>query len=62
MADQLRLRPDDFRPLDLQDETLAELRLPVGRRGDLVVDQTRRISRMRYRLNTIHRTSSASST
>jgi transposase len=54
IADQLRLRPDDFRPVSLQDDTLAELRLLVSRRGDLVTDQTRRISRMRYLLNTIH--------
>ena len=54
IADQLRLRPTDFRPIALADEPLAELRLLVGRRGDLVVDQTRRISRMRYLLNTIH--------
>lgn len=54
IADQLRLRPDDFRPVSLQNDTLAELRLLVSRRGDLVTDQTRRISRMRYLLNTIH--------
>lgn len=54
IADQLRLRPDDFRPVSLQDDSLAELRLLVSRRGDLVTDQTRRISRMRYLLNTIH--------
>ncbi len=54
IADQLRLRPDDFRPVSLQDDALAELRLLVSRRGDLVTDQTRRISRMRYLLNTIH--------
>ncbi|HEY3892030.1 MAG TPA: IS110 family transposase, partial [Bradyrhizobium sp.] len=54
IANQLRLRPGDFRPVILQDDTLAELRLLVSRRGDLVVDQTRRISRMRYLLNTIH--------
>jgi transposase len=54
IADQLRLRAGDFRPITLDDDSLAELRLLVGRRGDLVVDQTRRISRMRYLLNTIH--------
>ena len=54
IADQLRLRAADFRPITLQDETVAELRLLVSRRGDLVVDQTRRISRMRHLLNTIH--------
>ena len=54
IADQLRLRSDDFRPVGLGDDALAELRLLVGRRGDLVVDQTRRIGRMRYLLATIH--------
>lgn len=54
IADQLRLRAADFRPITVQDETVAELRLLVSRRTDLVVDQTRRISRMRYLLNTIH--------
>ena len=54
IADQLRLRPDDFRPIAPPDDTVAELRLLVSRRGDLVVDQTRRISRMRYLLATIH--------
>jgi transposase len=53
IADQLRLR-DDFRPVVLDDDALAELRLLVGRRGDLVVDQTRRISRMRYLMASIH--------
>ena len=54
IADQLRLRAGDFRPVALEDDTIAELRLLVGRRDDLVTDQTRRISRMRYLLNTIH--------
>lgn len=54
IADQLRLRSADFRPITLQDETIAELRLLVSRRSDLVADQTRRISRMRHLLNTIH--------
>jgi Transposase len=54
IADQLRLRAGDFRPITLADDTVAELRLLVSRRGDLVVDQTRRISRMRYLLATIH--------
>lgn len=54
IADQLRLRAADFRPIARADDTVAELRLLVSRRGDLVVDQTRRISRMRYLLATIH--------
>lgn len=54
IADQLRLRAADFRPVAIEHEALAELRLLVSRRGDLVTDQTRRVSRMRYLLNTIH--------
>lgn len=54
IADQLRLRAADFRPIVMPDDTVAELRLLVSRRGDLVVDQTRRISRMRYLLASIH--------
>ncbi len=54
IADQLRRRADDFRPITLADDATAELRLLVSRRGDLVVDQTRRISRMRELLVTIH--------
>lgn len=54
IADQLRLRPADFRPIALPHDSLAELRLLVSRRSDLVVDQTRRITRMRYLLATIH--------
>lgn len=54
IADQLRLRAADFRSIASQDDALAELRLLVGRRGDLVVDQTRRVSRMRHLLNAIH--------
>jgi hypothetical protein len=33
IADQLRLRRDDFRPVGLGDDALAELRLLVGWRG-----------------------------
>jgi transposase len=54
IADQLRLRAGDFRPIALEDEARAELRLRVSRRSDLVTDQTRRLTRMRYLLNTIH--------
>jgi transposase len=54
IADQLRLRPADFRPVVLPDDTMATLRLLVSRRNDLVTDQTRRITRMRYLLNSIH--------
>lgn len=54
IADQLRLRADDFRPITLSDDGTAELRLLVSRRSDLVVDQTRRITRMRFLLAGIH--------
>jgi transposase len=54
IADQLRLRRADFRPITLGEDAAAELRLLVSRRNELVTDQTRRISRMRYLLNTIH--------
>ena len=54
IADQLRLRATDFRPVALESDAIAELRLLVSRRSDLVTDQTRRISRMRSLINTIH--------
>jgi hypothetical protein len=55
IADQLRLR-DDFRVVTLGDDDAAELRLLVSRRDDLVVDQTRRLTRLRYLLTAIHPT------
>ena len=54
IADQLRLRAADFRSVALENDAIAELRLLVSRRDDLVTDQTRRVSRMRYLINTIH--------
>ena len=42
IADQLRLRAGDFRPVALESDAIAELRLLVSRRSDLVTDQTRR--------------------
>ena len=54
IADQLRLRAGDFRLVTLENDAVAELRLLVSRRDDLVTDQTRRISRMRSLINTIH--------
>jgi transposase len=54
IAEQLRLRPGDFRPIGLDDDRLVELRLLVGRRRELVGEQTRRISRMRHLVGTIH--------
>ena len=44
IADQLGLRPADFRPITVQDETVAELRLLVSPRADLVTGQTRHVT------------------
>jgi transposase len=53
IADQVRTR-SDLRPLDPADELDAEIRLLVGRRRELVVDQTRRIGRLRDLPASIH--------
>lgn len=47
IAAQLRLRWRSLSEVRLRDEDLAELRVLVGHRKDLVQDQTRRISRLR---------------
>lgn len=52
IADQVRQRRD-LRPIDPQTEIAAEIRLLVGRRRELVADQTRRISRLRDLLASI---------
>jgi transposase len=52
IADQIRQRRD-LRPIDPQTEIAAEIRLLVGRRRELVADQTRRISRLRDLLASI---------
>jgi transposase len=52
IADQLRLR-DDWRELDLTDDTSLDLRLLVSRRRALVMDQTRRLVRLREMLASI---------
>ncbi|NJP35775.1 IS110 family transposase [Micromonospora thermarum] len=54
IADQIRLRADELRPVEPATEADSELRLLVGRRRELVVDQTRRISRLRDLLASIH--------
>ncbi|MGS2614384.1 IS110 family transposase [Micromonospora sp. LZ34] len=54
IADQIRLRGDELRIVEPAGETDAELRLLVGRRRELVVDQTRRIGRLRDLLASIH--------
>jgi transposase len=46
IADQLRLRRD-LRPIEPQSELDLEIRLLIGRRRDLVTQQTRRIARLR---------------
>jgi transposase len=54
IADQIRLRGEDLRPVEPAGEADAQLRLLVGRRRELVVDQTRRIGRLRDLLASIH--------
>ena len=53
IADQVRTR-DDLRPVEQLSELDAELRLLIGRRRDLGVDQTRRLVRLRDLLTSIH--------
>ena len=48
------VRTRDLRPILPDDETRVALRLKVGRRRDLVADQTRRLSRLRGLLCGIH--------
>lgn len=56
IADQVRLRAgsDELRPVALLAEPDAVLRLLVNRRRELVVDQTRRLTRLRDLLASIH--------
>lgn len=53
IADQVRMR-EDLRVVKPSRQIDAELRLLVGRRSDLVVDQTRRLIRLRDLLASIH--------
>src|SRR3954454_5779549 len=53
IADQVRHRRD-LRPIEPLAELDAEIRLLVARRRELVTDQTRRISRLRDLLASIH--------
>jgi transposase len=53
IADLVRSRTD-LRPLELGSELDAELRLLVGRRRELVADQTRRLARLHDLLASIH--------
>lgn len=52
IADQLRLR-DDWRVLSEPDELSVDLRLLVSRRRELVVEQTRRLNRLRETLTSL---------
>lgn len=53
IADQVRSRRD-LRSIVVEGEPLAELQLLVGRRRDLVAEQTRRLSRLHDLLSRIH--------
>lgn len=53
IADRVRHRRD-LRPVEAPTELDAEIRLLVGRRRELVTDQTRRIARLRDLLASIH--------
>jgi transposase len=54
IADQIRLRGEELRIVEPLGAADAELRLLVGRRRELVVDQTRRIGRLRDLLASVH--------
>lgn len=53
IADQVRTR-SELRPIETAAEVDVELRLLVSRRRELVIDQTRRIGRLRDLLASIH--------
>lgn len=53
IADQVRMR-EDLRVVTEQRELDIELRLLVGRRSEIVADQTRRVARLRDLLVSIH--------
>jgi transposase len=53
IADQVRVRRD-LRPIAPEPDIVAELRLLAGHRGDITVEQTRRLTRLRTLLLTIH--------
>jgi transposase len=53
ISDQVRARRD-LRPVTVESDTVAELRLLAGHRGDVTVEQTHRLSRLRHLLLTIH--------
>src|SRR6266852_3695735 len=53
IAEHVRTRRE-LRPLPLADAATIELRLFVGRRRDLVAEQTRHVARLHYLLTSIH--------
>lgn len=53
IADQIRMR-EDLRPVTAARELDVDLRLLVGRRSEIVADQTRRAARLRDLLVSIH--------
>ncbi|QGA56549.1 IS110 family transposase [Brucella sp. 2280] len=53
IADYARTRPT-LRPVEHDDETTIAIRLMIGRRRNLVEEQTRRIARLRRYLGSIH--------
>jgi len=53
IADQVRSRRD-LRPIALETDALAALQLLVGRRRELVTEQTRRLSRLHDLLGRVH--------
>lgn len=53
IADQVRMR-DNLRPVTTQRGADVDLRLLVGRRSEVVADQTRRVNRLRDLLTSIH--------
>jgi transposase len=53
IADQVRSRTD-LRAIEMDDDLTAQIRLVVGRRRDLVVEQTRRIARMHDLVVSVH--------
>jgi transposase len=52
IADLVRTR--ELRPILPDDETVMAIRLKVGRRRDLIEEQTRRLNRLRGLLSSIH--------
>jgi transposase len=54
IAEQVRTRRAELRPIEIEDEATAELRLVVGHRRVLVADQTRRVARLHDLVVSVH--------